>query len=154
MMCRSLIIVIAITISCFVRAADVEFIQNLHFGDIVIVDNSSPGTFSLSYFGERFVSNHFKIISPSQVGQVLLSDYPVNSELFINAFVLQANSNSDAISSEQFQLTAISHPPSVLIKTDGTAIINIGGTIKTSGSGSLAYADTNYSIAIQIQVQY
>lgn len=133
---------------------DIEFIQNLDFGDIVVVDNSSPGTISLSYLGQLTVSNHFRIISPSQIGQVRLSNYPVNAELFVDAFVLQPNSSSAQVSPEQFQLTSISHPVSVRTRVDGTAIINLGGTIQTSGSGSLAYSDTDYSISIQIQVQY
>ncbi|MDG1120949.1 MAG: DUF4402 domain-containing protein [Glaciecola sp.] len=137
-----------------VCASDIEFIQDLDFGDIVVVDNSSPGTISLSYLGQLTVSSHFRIISPSQIGQVLLSNYPVNAELFVDAFVLQPNSSSAQVSPEQFQLTAISHPTSVRTRVDGTAIINLGGTIQTSGSGSLAYSDTDYSISIQIQVQY
>lgn len=135
-------------------ADDIEFIQDLDFGDIVVVDNSSVGSISLSYLGQRTISNHFRVISPSQVGQVRLSNYPVNAELFVDAFVLQPSSTSVNVSPEQFQLVDIDHPVSVRTRTDGTAIINLGGTIQTSGSSSLAFADTDYSISIQIQVQY
>lgn len=145
---------LVLILSTQVHGNDIEFIQDLDFGDIVVVDNSSPGTISLTYLGQLSVSNHFRIISPSQIGQVLLSNYPVNAELFVDAFVLQPNSSSVNVSPEQFQLTSISHPASVRTRVDGTAVINLGGTIQTSGSGSLAYSDTDYSISIQIQVQY
>ncbi|MFT2109966.1 DUF4402 domain-containing protein [Marinomonas sp. 2405UD68-3] len=128
--------------------------QPLSFGRIVLSHNASVGSYTIDYLGNISTTNHFRIIEAGSPAEFLLFDYPPNSQVFITPTVIQAETNSAPFSAEQFTLANLTSPGSVFIRTDGTSEINVGGTLRTSGSGSMNYSDADYTINLQVSFNF
>ncbi len=128
--------------------------QPLSFGRIVISNNASIGSYTIDYLGNISVTNHFRIIEAGAPAEFFLFDYPPNSQVFITPTVIQAQTSSSPFSTEQFTLANLTSPSSVFIRTDGTSEINVGGTLRTSGSGSMNYSDANYTVNLQVSFNF
>lgn len=134
--------------------AEVVNIRPLSFGRIVISDNSTIGEYTIDYLGNITATNHFRIIEAGSPAEFLLFNYPANAQVFITPSVIQASTSSTPFSTGQFTLVNLTSPGSIFIRTDGTAEVGVGGTLRTSGSGSMNYSDADYTINLQISFDF
>lgn len=133
---------------------DITEISPMDFGTVVIASNSTPETIVLGYTGSVGYSAGIYPVSPPSVAEFRLSNYPANQLLFISANSIQANSNSDIYSTEQFTLPHVDVPSVLTTDGSGTVTLYVGGTLQTSGSGSSSFIDTRYRINYQVTVNY
>lgn len=133
---------------------DITEISPMNFGTVVIASNSSPETIALGYTGSvGYSAGIYPVTSPS-VAEFQLFNYPANQLLFISANSIQANSNSDIFSTEQFTLPHVDVPSVLTTDGSGAVTLFVGGTLQTSGSGSSSFIDTRYRINYQVTVNY
>ncbi len=126
----------------------------LTFGSVVIAENNTQEHVILTYAGNVIRSNGIYIVTPPTVGQFLLTNYPSNQQVFISGRSIQARSNSDIYSVDQFTLTDVDVPSVLTTDNSGSATLFVGGTLETSGSGVNSYVNTQYRISYQISVNY
>lgn len=134
--------------------ADITEVEPLEFGKIAIIDNDNHEYVSISHIGVVSTSNSVLVIERPKVGEFLFSNLPTYQRLNLSARPIQATSNSVQYSSEQFRLTDIDLPAAIDTDANGEAMVQVGGTLSTSGSGSTRYIDTQYLIRYQITLDY
>lgn len=150
-------ITISVGLLCLVsnlHAQSLEETQPLSFGTLVVLDNSTSGSVEIDEVGNVSISNHFATIESPQYGVVQLSGFPPNAELFITPIIMQSQLSADIVSPEQFTLSSINTVSSVVINSDGTDEIRVGGEITTSGSGSMNFADADFSASYSLTFNY
>lgn len=134
--------------------ADVVEARSLSFGSIAIISNNSQEFVRISHTGNVSTSTHVMVVTPPITGEFILSNFPANQRLSISGQAILPSSISSQYSSEQFSLTDVDVPSAIFSDTSGSAILPIGGTLSTSGSGSNSYIDTDYTIRYQISINY
>jgi hypothetical protein len=134
--------------------ADVEITQTLNFGIVAVLDNSSVHTYTIDESGNFSISGGFAIIAPGNPGAIRLSNYPGNIEVFVNGVVITAVLNPGQISQEYFVFTSVNVPPTVRTSSLGEEEFTFGGTIQTSGSGSIQFVDAQYAGQLRIDLNY
>lgn len=134
--------------------ADIQEVTSLDFGTIVVASNNIQAQVIMDYLGStNYVGGVYAVTSPTRA-EFQLSNFPANQALFITGNSIQSNTNSDIPSSEHFTLSNVSVPNTLTTDAVGSATLYVGGTLRTSGSGSTAYTDTRYTIRYQITVNY
>ena len=134
--------------------AEVTEISILDFGKIVISSNNAASQAIVNRNGgAQYVGNIFPV-SPPHRAEFALTNFPPNTTIFISATSIQATSNSEVASNEQFKLDNIDTPSSIVTNSNGSATLYVGGTLQTSGSGSNAYTNTNYSLKYRLDLNY
>mmetsp|Transcript_49740 Transcript_49740/g.158866 ORF Transcript_49740/g.158866 Transcript_49740/m.158866 type:complete len:156 (-) Transcript_49740:877-1344(-) len=134
--------------------ADVEVTQTLNFGIVAVLDNTSAHTYAIDESGNISISGGFAIIAPGNPGAIRLSNYPGNIEVFVNGVVITAVLNPGQISQEYFVFTSVNVPPTVRTNSLGEEEFTFGGTIQTSGSGSIQFVDAQYAGQLRIDLNY
>lgn len=150
------LLIVVYCILTLVKPAHSELIQirPLDFGDIAIIDNTAAHTLSIDRLGNISVDSGIRIIRPGQPGEFEASGFAGNVELFITSQVISDVMNPGRVSGEYPNLVSLATAASVRTESDGTAIIFVGGTIQTSGSGSLDFVDETYSSDIRITINF
>lgn len=134
--------------------AEVTEVSKLDFGKIVLADNNLPYQVIVNRDGEsQYIGNIFPISQPERA-EFYLTNFPINTIIFITATNIQATSNSKTFSNEQFTLENIDIPKSIVTDPNGTATLYVGGTLQSSGSGSNGYSNTDYSLKYQLEITY
>lgn len=136
------------------HAQEVVEVSPLYFGTMVILDNSSAGTIEVDELGNTTVSTNFAVVDPPTYGEYQLVGFASNATLFVTTGIVQAQTTTDTHSDEQFTLTAVNVVNSINVDSDGNADFRVGGTLQTSGSGSLNYGDQTYTCRLIITVDY
>jgi hypothetical protein len=134
--------------------AEIYEIQALDFGTIAVIDNSSAASMTIDKFGNTTVSAHLRIVSPPIPGHFLINDLPPSTGISIN---MSHNSNTmTPLSSSQefFTFSLTDYTDYLVTDVNGEAELLIGGTITTSGSGSLNFAQTDYRINYRVIFLY
>jgi len=126
-------------------------IQELSFGTIVILDNSTSNYIYIDQNGQSGYQGIAPITQPSRA-EYLLQGFPANKNLNVLLTLTKPNTESDQYSSEQFVVTQLYYDNTVQTSSDGSATIFIGGRLETSGSGVNAYSDSNYDARFTITV--
>ncbi|MFT6907858.1 MAG: hypothetical protein ACJAS1_004545 [Oleiphilaceae bacterium] len=134
--------------------AAISTIDDLSFGTIAVVNNDTNSDITINTAGSIIITNHIRVITPGHRGEYVLSSYPAYTQLFTTVSVIQAQTTSPAPGSEQFTLVSIDTAPSVTTDVSGTATVLVGGTFRTSGSGTGQYNDTLYSTSMELSVNY
>lgn len=133
---------------------DIIEISPLNFGTVVIVSNNTPERIILNHSGGvGYTSGIYAVTAPS-VAEFMLTNYPPSQLVFISANSIQAQSNSDIYSADQFTLTNVDTPSTLTTDPTGAATLYVGGTLETSGSGTNSYLDTRYTINYQVTINY
>jgi len=136
------------------RAA-VELEQALDFGTLVMIDNHSVGTISMSMDGDVNFSRHFRVLTQGHAAELTLSQYPSYKMLSIGAAVMQAQTQiASGIGSEQFTLVSVETDGSVVTDSAGMARVFVGGTLQSSGDPSGHYIDTEYQARLLLTIDY
>jgi hypothetical protein len=133
--------------------AAVTIVNELHFGTIAVVNNSTTSDISIQLNNSILLTNHMRVLIPGQRGEYLLSSYPAFTRLFTTVSVVQSETTSLAPGSQQFTLVAVTTAASVTTSGSGTATVIVGGTLRTSGAGG-QYNDTPYTATLDLDVNY
>lgn len=132
----------------------IEEVQPLTLGKVAIIKNDKPYVYSISHMGEKRIDAAFKVIEPAEVGLFRVAGLPASSHI-----------NTEVSTTNTFFNTA-SPPPELLafeingyddpIRTDpaGEAILRVGGKLTTSGSGSLAFSDSQQTANIKVTINF
>lgn len=134
--------------------ADIVEVRSLSFGSIAVISNDTQEFVRVSHSGTVSTSTHVMVVSPPTTGEFILSNFPANQRLNISGQALLPSSTSVQYSSEQFSLTDVDVPSVIFSDASGSALLPVGGTLSTSGSGNNAYIDTDYTIRYQITINY
>lgn len=134
--------------------ADLNLLQPLNFGTVAVVDNSTTQSIIIDELGNYSISSGLRTLVPGQPAIFEASNYPGNLQLFVSSMITRANTSSDVYSVEQFTLSNLHIQSSVITGGDGTAQIIVGGTMQTSGSGTLNFVDTTYESTLSITINY
>lgn len=137
---------------CQTVNAEVVVEEPLSFGIFAISKNSSVSTVSVSANDRASRSNAIQILYPGQAGQLRLVNYPPYTRLFLSAVLPQESTVFVGIT-EQFTLTQVDMPLSVITDSLGEAAIRVGGTLESSGNGG-AYLDTTYNLNLMLTIVY
>ena len=134
--------------------ADLNLLQPLNFGTVAVVNNATTQSITIDELGNYSISSGLRTLEPGEPAIFEASGFPGNLQLFISSLITQANTNSVIYSPEQFTLTQLHTQSSVITGGDGTAEIIVGGTMVTSGSGTLNFVDTTYTSDLRITINY
>ncbi len=134
--------------------SDAVVTQTLNFGVVVVSDNSAAHTYSIDESGNFSISGGFRIITPGNPGAILLTNYPGNIEVFVTGNVITTVLNPGQISQEYFDFVSVNVPATVRTSSLGEEEFTFGGTIQTSGSGSIQFTDAQYSGQLRIDLNF
>ncbi|MCP4320539.1 MAG: DUF4402 domain-containing protein [Alteromonadales bacterium] len=151
---QSLLMALTITFVSFTSLAAVTVVDKLSFGTIAILDNNTSSDITIHTNGKTTITNHIRIIDAGKPGYFILSSFPGYTQLFTTANILVAKTSSNPPTSEQFTLINLTTAPSVYTNGTGIAEVYIGGTFRTSGSGTGQYYDTLYTASIELSISY
>ncbi|MAF17379.1 MAG: hypothetical protein CMG93_15630 [Marinomonas sp.] len=146
----------AFVAALFVEMAwgDIVEVSSLDFGTVAVSQNSTPGQVDVSFTGlVNYTGGIYGITAPSR-GEFFLSNFPNNQSLFITGSNIQATTNSDSTSQDQFTLDSINVPSVITTDSSGNATLYVGGVLETSADGTNNYTNTRYTISYQISVNY
>lgn len=153
LMLMSLLYVYATT---SVLAESVTEIRPLSFGTIALRDNNSVYQYTITFAGDVNIDPAFIVLSNGQPAEYLIADFPPSQQLNVDILVPDTTTSlSGAIDPSTSQFTITNHhtfAPTVTTNQQGEAIINIGATLSTSGSGF--YKDATYFNTMTIVVSY
>ncbi|WP_435276515.1 DUF4402 domain-containing protein [Psychrobium sp. nBUS_13] len=142
---------------CFsLNAGDIREVKPLNFGVIALKDNNASYSMRITFAGQIQTDPAIVVIEPGHPAQYELTGFTANTPLNITVIVPSAQTQlagaSDP-STSQFTITD-HHTFSPIISTDnlGNAIVNVGATLTTSGSGF--YKDATYFSPMTIMVNY
>lgn len=134
--------------------SDAVVTQTLNFGVVAVSDNSAAHTYSIDESGNLAISGGFRIITPGNPGAILLTNYPGNIEVFVTGNVITTVLNPGQISQEYFDFVSVNVPSTVRTSSLGEEEFTFGGTIQTSGSGSIQFTDAQYSGQLRIDLNF
>ncbi|MFT6268455.1 MAG: hypothetical protein ACJAVV_001265 [Alphaproteobacteria bacterium] len=134
--------------------ADIVQITPIDFGEIAIISNNAVSTLSMDYLGNLSFSNAIRIIRPGSPGEYLVTGFAGNVELSITTQILGAVMNPGQVSPEYPTLASLSAPATIRTESDGTAVIYLGGSIQTSGSGNNGFVDATYTASLQVTINF
>ncbi len=152
--CAARVITWLAAVSCGDTFADITQLTPLSFGTVAVSDNTAAQTINVTTSGRAYYSNYVHPIQDAQRGVYLLSNFPTNQILSVTTQAISSTTTSSQASSEQFSLTNVNTTTYVTTDASGEATIYVGGTLSTSGSGSSAFSNTQYTAQFQITVNY
>ena len=136
------------------KAQEIELIQPLNFGNIVVAHNNSIGFINLNEYGQISTSDNIHTITQGDVGIFELTDFYKHVKLRIIPHIIQQRSIPKKFSNEVFNLTEINVAETIYTEGDGSALIPFGAKLTTSGSGKNHFTDTTYTHQIKLVLQY
>lgn len=134
----------------FVAYATIVETQPVSFGVFALRDNAAAYDMVISPSGS--ISNHasYVMISPGQNGIFDLTDLPPDTVLGVS--IGDISLDPDAGGGPSFGAVDFTFSPvNPVTDITGAATINVGGTLRTSGSGTM-YSDANFSGTATLQV--
>lgn len=137
-----------------VQAQEVEIIQDIHFGDVVVLNNDTVGWLYIDERGNTYSSNHFLVVNPGYQGLALLSEFAKYTQVHIQGEITQANATPVDTNVEGFTLVKVNVPRWLYTDINGNAEFHFGANIHTTGNGSLNFRDTTYTSKIRLKFLY
>jgi hypothetical protein len=134
--------------------ADATIVRDINFGTIVILDNDSVQTVSISQLGALSYSSGIRPVALGETGLIEITGYSPGTSFVVSTSIIQANSSSTDISNEQFELFSIDAPTNITVAGTGIAEIPFGASIRTSGSGSESFTDTSFSTRVRFTIEF
>jgi len=135
--------------------AGITVIDKLNFGTIAVLDNTTPSDITInSITNQIIITNGIRVLIPGNRAEFLLTDYPTYTQVFTSANIVIAETSSPTPPSEQFTLINLETVPSVMIDGTGFASVFVGGTLRTSGSGTGQYFDAVYTATYELEVNF
>ncbi len=128
-------------------------IQELDFGTIVVVDNSSQSTITITSSGNILPTNKIWVTSEGTPAEFLITGYLPHTSLFTTVNIVSAITATLGAPTEQFTLTAVETPAGIITNGVGEGRVLVGGTLQTTGS-STAYNNTTYQATYNLDVSF
>jgi hypothetical protein len=128
--------------------------QALNFGTVVLVHNDSEGSLTVDIFGNISLDNNFRIVTPGNHAIFGVSGLPANSSLPVTVSVTNPTMNPRQVFDESFVLSITSYDQQARTDEFGDATIRVGGTITTSGSSNLNFAQATYESQIRVTINF
>ena len=149
-----LILALAMLFVPVLLKAEIFELQALDFGTVAVVDNRTAGTLTIDKFGNTSVSSQLRVVSPPVPGRFLIDNLAPNTGISIS-LAHNANTMNPLVTSQEFfTFTLTDYSDYLVADANGEAELLVGGTITTSGSGSLNFAQTDYKINFRITFLY
>lgn len=127
-------------------------LQSINFGTIAVTNNSFPSSITIDPAGNTQVVGGLAIISAGNHGVYEISEQLPNTSVSVAVSVLNSQMIGQIASEETFTFDVINNVNSIFADNNGTAILQIGGRISTSGNASKAFTDTTFESTIQITI--
>jgi hypothetical protein len=148
------LVVFVLLILQSVAHADIFEVQKLDFGTIAVIENNTSESLTIDKFGNTAVSAHLLVVSPPISGRFLIDSLAPNTGISVS-MSHNASTMTPLISSQEFFTFSLTDYSDYLVAdANGEAELLIGGTITTSGSGSLNFAQTDYTINYRVTFLY
>lgn len=137
-----------------VVVAEITELQALNFGTVAVISNNSAASLTVDKFGNFNVSSQLRSVTPPTPGRFLVNNLAPNTGISIS-MSHNATTMTPLISSQEFFTFSLTDYSDYLVADgNGEAELFIGGTITTSGSGSLNFAQTDYRINYRVIFLY
>jgi hypothetical protein len=136
------------------NAQVIQQLQPLSFGTIAIVNNSQAGTLTIDRFGNVTSNTNFRIVLPPQEAVFQLYNLAPNTGVSITLSHSSNQLRPVGTSGEYLEFTLTDYSRYLVVERDGTVEFRVGGTVSTTGSGSLNYAQAEHSIVYRINLLY
>ena len=139
-MWRSIIRLALITLISWPLSATSGLISiqsQLGFGEIVVRDNSREQVYSITPDGAVSIDSGIVVIEPGRPGELLLHNFPVNTQLSISIQTEQETTQffGFAPDTAQFRINIYTYSSTINTNAQGEAIIRIGANLITDGTG-------------------
>jgi hypothetical protein len=131
----------AVTSNIAVRA-DIEELQALSFGKLVVLNNDEIETLRIDKAGNLSYSDVFRVINPPQRARFRAFNLPANTPLNVSSVILQSTLATDRPNLQRFTFDELDHLGVIITDETGEASIWVGGQISTSGEGPILYGDS------------
>jgi hypothetical protein len=120
-----------------------EIIENVKvtFGEVVLIDNSSPKTVELLPSGDYVSDPEYIFFTEPKLGNVTVTGYPAFTALSVavsNATLVAGGSAAIFTTDNTY-----TNPINVITNADGSATFDIGATLSSDGSGT-AFGSSHY----------
>ncbi|WAJ70814.1 DUF4402 domain-containing protein [Catenovulum adriaticum] len=134
--------------------AQLDMIQPLTFGTIVVGKNDGVSYIEVSPLGTMKAYNHIWIIKSGQNAEFLVSNLPPYKEVNIQVDTLTTTTSTQINDTEQFLVDTVTILPSpITTDSTGKAKIYIGAVLKTTGNNKI-YLNTEYTANFRITLNY
>lgn len=152
---KKILLIPTIFIFHFAHSDTITVIRPLSLGTVVILNNSSQGEVRVRLDGRMVNTSSIGVLVPGHPAEFLLTTFPGLTRLSITPIIMLSETSSNApANSAQFTVTHLETPASVLTNSDGTANVLMGATFRTSGNVAEEYYDTDYSVQVQLSIDY
>ena len=135
-------------------SSDIEQVQALDFGTLVVLKNDEVESFRLGRNGNVSFSDAFLIFSPPQRAIFSLSELPADSVIRVSAFVLDPVFTSASLNTERFTFDELDFLPIINSDINGEAQVFVGGQISTSGDGSTNFGTFPLSAGYRFTIDF
>jgi hypothetical protein len=152
---KKILLIPTIFIFHFAHSDTITVIRQLSLGTVVILNNSSQGEVRVRLDGRMVNTSSIGVLVPGHPAEFLLTTFPGLTRLSITPIIMLSETSSNApANSAQFTVTNLETPATVLTNSDGTANVLMGATFRTSGNVAEEYYDTDYSVQVQLSIDY
>jgi hypothetical protein len=130
--------------------------QTLDFGTIVISQNNTVSSVSVSANGGTSVVGDIYVLEAGQPAELLITDLPSNQLIYLSKVDSSELQNSDSSkSSTDFSVSLVGFPRTEQTDELGELLLYIGGRLSTTGN-SQDYADGEFLTVqpLEISVNY
>jgi hypothetical protein len=139
----------------FAHADTITVIRPLSLGTVVILNNSSQGEIRVRLDGQMVNTSSIGVLVSGHPAEFLFTTFPGLTRLSITPIIMLSETSSNApANSAQFTVINLESPATVLTDSDGTATVLMGATFRTSGNVAEEYYDTDYSVRVQLSIDY
>ncbi|WP_395342094.1 hypothetical protein PN836_000065 [Ningiella sp. W23] len=147
-------ILIVLPKTSYSQTVELEEIQPLSFGTIVVLSNVEVESYQISKEGNVELSDNLLVFSPGQRGLYRVTGLPPNSNVLLSTQILDNFFRSTELNTERFRFTSLN--TSVVHRTDdtGRVVLPVGGTISTSGNGSLVFGAAPHTADFIVEIDY
>ena len=139
---------------CFIPQlqAALEEVTKFHFGDIAITSSAVTSTITVPLSGPSWSDGAIHIIKPGQAGLYRLTEFvPFR---YINITPMMPQISDPIVTSDGFELISVDMPSQLSTDSNGTAMLPIGGVLRTRNVTGQGYYNSTYHIYLTISIDY
>ncbi|MBU0912293.1 MAG: DUF4402 domain-containing protein [Gammaproteobacteria bacterium] len=136
----------------FWTEAALEEVIKFHFGDIAVTSTAVVSTVTVPLSGPSWSDGAIHIIKPGQAGLYRLTEFvPFR---YINITPMMPQVSDPITTSDGFELVSVDMPSQLSTDSNGTAMLPIGGVLRTRTTTGEGYFNTTYHIYLTITIEY
>lgn len=135
------------------HAQTIEVLQELNFGKITVKPVREPSFIKISRFGAITIQNHIWLIEQGHRAEFALTNYPPNTELYVNVIIHDTMTKSALGGEVQLEIKDLDYKSSVTTNAAGYAHFYVGGALHTTNN-HLPYKNTDYRAKLELEISY